>query len=357
LTGATGFLGMEVLARLIERDDVEVICLVRAPSREAAQGRLDALYGRLYEEPPAGIGSVSVVAGDVAVDGLGLDRTTRDELLSRVTAVVHCAASIAFDLPLALAHETNTVGPVRMLELSRELADRGRLRRHVHVSTAYVAGHHQGHFAEADLDVGQDFRNTYEQTKFAGEQAIARVAGELPLVVARPSIVVGDSRTGWTPVFNVIYWPLRAFSRGLMDEVPVDPDGVADIVPIDYVAEGLLALLDLVEVRGNVHLVAGSSAITNRELIDLACRQFGRPPPRLVHHADSTPDQAAVYLPYFGIEATLGDERARAILGPLGLAPAPLPEYFTRILDYAERANWGKRELTRQAAAAGTVSA
>jgi thioester reductase-like protein len=356
LTGATGFLGMEVLARLIERDDVEVICLVRAPSTAAAKARIDDLYAQLYDEPPPGIARVSVVAGDVSVDGLGLSDGDRDELLARVSAIVHCAASISFDLPIETAHETNTVGPVRMLELARELADRGGLRRHVHVSTAYVAGRYQGHFSESDLDVGQGFRNTYEQSKFAGEQAIAKAAGDLPLVVARPSIVVGDSRTGWTPAFNVIYWPLRAFSRGLMDEVPVDPLGVADIVSIDYVAEALIALLELDEVSGNVHLVAGSSAITNQELIELACRQFDRPPPRLVAHADSTPDQAAVYLPYFGIEATLGDDRARALFAPLGLAPTPLPDYFTRIIDYAERASWGKKQLTRQAAAAAALS-
>ena len=39
LTGATGFLGMELLARLLERDEGEVICLIRAPSPEAASER------------------------------------------------------------------------------------------------------------------------------------------------------------------------------------------------------------------------------------------------------------------------------------------------------------------------------
>jgi thioester reductase-like protein len=352
LTGATGFLGMELLARLVERDETEVICLVRARSPEAAQARLEAIYDLLYDERPASLERVSALRGDVSVDGLGLSERDRAELLSRVTSIIHCAASISFDLPLETARQTNSVGPVRMVELARELAERGRLRRHIHVSTAYVAGRYHGHFRESDLDVGQGFRNTYEQTKFAGERAVAEAAGDLPLVVARPSIVVGDSRTGWTPVFNVIYWPLRAFSRGLMDEVPVDPDGVADIVSVDYVAEGLLALLELEDVRGTVHLVAGPSAITNKELIELACAHFDRPPPRLVHHADSTPDQAAVYLPYFGIEATLDDDRARSLLGPLGLAPAHLRDYFTRIIDYAEISRWGKRRVTRQAASA-----
>ena len=357
LTGATGFVGMEVLARLLERDDVEVICLVRAPNRAAAETRLAGVYAQLYDDPPpAAIARVSAVAGDISVDGLGLSTRDRDEVLARVTSIVHCAASISFDLPLETARGTNSQGPVRMLELARVLADRGQLRRHVHVSTAYVAGRHHGHFREVDLDLGQGFRNTYEQSKFDGEQAIAQAASELPVVVARPSIVVGDSHSGWTPVFNVIYWPLRAFSRGLMDEVPVDPQGVADIVSVDYVATALIALLELDDVGGNVHLVAGSDAISNSELIEMACRQFGRPPPRLVAAGSSTLEEAGVYLPYFGIEATLDNDRARALLGPLGIGALPLREYFTRIIDYAERSRWGKRGLTRQAAAAAALT-
>jgi nucleoside-diphosphate-sugar epimerase len=318
--------------------------------------RLDDVYALLYDDPPAAIARVSAVAGDISVDGLALSEADRDEVLARVTSIVHCAAAISFDLPLETARETNSAGPVRMLELARALADRGQLRRYVHVSTAYVAGRHHGHFREIDLDLGQGFRNTYEQSKFDGEQAVARASSELPLVVARPSIVVGDSRSGWTPVFNVIYWPLRAFSRGLMDEVPVDPEGLADIVSIDYVAEGLLALLDMDQVDGNVHLVAGAAALTNSELIELACRHFGRPPPRLVLDPSGTLTEAGVYLPYFGIEATLDDDRARALLGPLGIGPVPLRDYFERIISYAERARWGKRTVTRQAAAAGLAT-
>ena len=356
LTGATGFVGMEVLARLLERDDVEVICLVRASSHDAAQKRLAGVYAQLYDDPPAAISRVSAVAGDISVDGLALSARDRDEVLARVTSIVHCAASISFDLPLETARETNSVGPVRMLELARTLANRGQLRRHVHVSTAYVAGRHHGRFREVDLHLGQGFRNTYEQSKFDGEKAIAQPARELPVVVARPSIVVGDSHSGWTPVFNVIYWPLRAFSRGLMDEVPVDPQGVADIVSVDYVAAALIALLDLDGIGGNIHLVAGADAISNSELIELACRQFGRPPPRLVADGSGTLEEAGVYLPYFGIEARLDNDRARALLGPLGIDALPLRDYFTRIIDYAERSRWGKRGLTRQAAAAAALA-
>ncbi len=244
LTGATGFLGMEMLAHLLEQDEHDVVCLIRAPSAEAADERLAAVVARLYDEPPLSVGRVRAVAGDVSLDGLGLSAGDRESLIEGVGSVLHCAASISFDNTLEEARAVNTAGALRMIELSRAIAAAGRLRRHLHVSTAYVAGRFQGVFRETDLDRGQGFRNTYEQSKFDAEQAIGEAAGDLPLAIARPSIVVGDSRSGWTPAFNVIYWPMRAFSRGLMDEVAIDPDGLADIVPIDYVADGLMALLE-----------------------------------------------------------------------------------------------------------------
>jgi len=352
LTGATGFLGMELLARLIDRGERSLICLVRASDAAAAQERLDATIARLYDEPPPGAAAVRAIPGDVTAEGLGLAAADREAILAEVTAIVHCAAAISFDQTLEQAREVNTAGTLRVIELSRQIAAGGRLRRHVHVSTAYVAGVHKGLFKETDLDLGQGFRNTYEHSKFDAERAIGEVADGLPLVIARPSIIVGDSRSGWTSAFNVIYWPMRAFSRGLMDEVVIDPDVVSDIVPIDYVADGLLALLDHAEVSGTVALVAGAAAPTNAELIELACRQFGREPPRIVASSSSRLADAQLYAPYFGSGANLDDTRARELLGPLGLTAPLLRDYFAVLIDYAERARWGKERITRQAAAA-----
>ena len=194
LTGATGFLGMELLARLIEEGEDEVICLVRAGTQEEADARLAAVFARLFDEPPAGRRRGH--GGGRATSRprtSGSRPATARALLERVTSVIHCAASIAFDRTLEEARQVNTGGALRMLELSRELAERGRLRRHLHVSTAYVAGRFGGRFLETDLDVGQGFRNTYEQSKFEAERAIGEPAGGLPLLIARPSIIVGDS--------------------------------------------------------------------------------------------------------------------------------------------------------------------
>jgi thioester reductase-like protein len=347
LTGATGFVGMEVLARLIERDDVEVVALIRAHDSDHAGARLQGVLERLFEDPQGLRPRVLPLPGDVAVGGLGLSPADRRLVTDTVEAVIHCAASISFDLGHEEAMNVNAAGPARLLDLAAEMR---RLERFVHVSTAYVAGRTRGSFAEDDLDRGQEFRNTYELSKFHAERTVAERARELPIVVARPSIIMGDRRSGWTPSFNALYWPLRAFARGLIRELPVDPAGVVDVVPVDYVADALIHLLDRAEIDGRLHLVAGELAVTNGELIALACRWLDRPPPTLDASA-RMPDEARAYLPYFDVHTSFDDARARLTLGEEGIETTALDDFFLTLMDYADRTRWGKQPVTREAAA------
>jgi thioester reductase-like protein len=353
LTGATGFLGMEVLARLLEHGDREVLVLVRAGDDAAAQERIDGVLGTLWRDPAPYRGRVRAVAGDVTRPGLGIAQSERAVLAEEVGAVLHCAASIAFDLPLDEARAINVEGTREVVGFARECKALGRLERFVHVSTAYVCGRHGGTFRERQLVAGQEFRNTYEQTKWEAEHVV-RAAGDLAPAIARPSIVMGESDTGWTPAFNVLYWPLRAFSRGLFDEVPALPAAHVDVVPVDYVADALVRLLDIAD-QGVFNLVAGRDAPIATELVELACDRFERPHPRVVppgsvDELDDADDHGAVYLPYFDMDVVFDDARARAALGPAGIRPPRLPEYFGTLMDYAEATRWGKRQMTREEA-------
>jgi thioester reductase-like protein len=350
LTGATGFLGMEVLARLLDAGDRQVIALVRASDDAAAEDRLHGVLGALYREPSNHRDRVRAVAGDVTSPGLGIDPEARTALAEEVGAVMHCAASIAFDLPLDEARAINVEGTREVIGFARECKALGRLERFVHVSTAYVSGKYEGTFRERQLDAGQEFRNTYEQTKWEAEHVV-REAGDLSPCIARPSIVMGESDTGWTPAFNVLYWPLRAFSRGLFDEIPSLPSAHVDIVPVDYVADSLVHLLDT-DAEGVFNLVSGREAPLANELVELACDRFDRPRPAVVQGRGGTDgDEAgAVYLPYFDMKLVFDDARARALLEPAGIRPPRLPDYFGRLMDYAELVRWGKRSVTREEA-------
>ncbi len=358
LTGATGFLGQELLARLLaDGTDRELLALVRAPDDAAAQARVDAILAGLG----APAGAVEAVRGELTQPHLGLDVATQDALAARVTKVVHCAASVSFTLPIERAREINVVGTRRMLALARRCA---RLERFAYVSTAYVAGHARGAFAGTDLDDGQAFRNSYEQSKNEAEALVRAAANQLPAVqVFRPSIVVGDRATGWTTSFNVVYQPLRAFSRGLYDVLPGDLDAPVDIVSIDYVADAICALLGE-PVRGGLEthpLVSGADATHVGELVELASAYYERPAPTIVpaplFNALVVPlarlrgsaaqravlDGSAQYFPYFSVACRFEDGPTRARLARHGIAPSPLREYLPRLLDFAAAARWGKR--------------
>jgi len=336
---------MEVLARLLERTDRDVLCLVRAPGRDAAEQRLHAVLAKLYGDASpyrARVRDTGTYRARVrALPGdLTAGIAPPDE---EIDVVCHCAASISFDLPLEEAREINVEGTRSMIELARAVG----ARRFVHVSTAYVSGTHTGEFTEDML--GTEFRNTYEQTKSEAERLFDGVTG-MEVAIARPSIVMGESDTGWTPAFNVLYWPLRAFARGLFEQVPAKPDGRVDVVPVDYVADGIHTLIES-DATGTFNLVSGPEAATVDELAELACSHFDRPRPPYVQTgvfgAPTADEHGAVYLPYFDMDVVFDDARTRE---QLGIHAPRLRSYFDTLMDYADAARWGKRGTTREQA-------
>src|SRR4051794_18033378 len=84
LTGATGFVGMTMLARLVQRER-RVVCLVRAGSQAEADARLDAIMVSLVDAPGRHLGRVHAVPGDLLAPGLGMDAATREAVAAEVT--------------------------------------------------------------------------------------------------------------------------------------------------------------------------------------------------------------------------------------------------------------------------------
>ncbi|MDX6676037.1 MAG: hypothetical protein QOE31_89 [Solirubrobacteraceae bacterium] len=354
LTGATGFVGMELLVRLLEQTDRDVVALVRAADDAAAELRVDELFQTLIA--PAKRrgyrGRVHAVAADLECPGLGLSEATRDDLTASIGAIVHCAASVSFTLELEDARRINVGGTREILRLAAEARDYGLLERFVHVSTAYVAGERDGRARERQGDVGQTFRNTYEQTKLEAERLV-HVSG-LPAAILRPSVIVGDSVTGWTPAFNVIYWPLQAYARGLFEQIPGEADAPIDIVPVDTVADALLELVRGPLRCGTFHVVASDEAVTNGVLATMAAEFFGAKPLRFVGPGvDPVAEKRAGALTsYFKVRCVFDALRGRRALGA---QPPPLEQYFPALMRYARDARWGKSPAPRWAIGGGAL--
>jgi thioester reductase-like protein len=375
ITGATGFLGMELMARLLEGSDRRVWALVRASGEAQAKERVRSAVASLVSRPEAVADRVVPVAGDLTRPGLGLDARRRDELAEHVGEVIHSAASVSFSLSLDKARSVNVEGTRRVLELAAHVSARGAgLQRLAHVSTAYVAGTHRGVFSEGDLELGQGFHNTYERSKWEAERLVRRQAERLPVQVFRPSIVVGDELTGWTSSFNVIYSPLSAYARGALPAVPARRTAPVDAVPVSYVARAILALGDAGP-GGTWNLAAGPAAGSVGELIDRSAELLGRrrvralPPalyrravhPTLLRRAGPAQrrwlERGEVFFPYFATGVRFDTSATRAALADAGIdAVPPLASYLHRLLEFAARADWGRRPVGRAEARAAQAA-
>ncbi len=257
LTGATGFLGSHVARLLLQEADATLIVLVRAEDNAAAARRLARAWWD-WPDLAAAMGSrIEVLAGDVALPHLGLEDAAYSDLVRRVTHIVHAAADLRLNAPLAELRRANVQGTANVLELARAAHRDHGLARLAHISTAYVAGGRQGEIPEGALSDEHGFSSAYERSKYEGECLVQAAKAELPISVLRPGMVVGDSRTGAIKTFNTLYVPLRLYLTGKLHFLPAAPSLRVNLVPVDYVAEAIVRLTLDPQAEGlNFHLTA-----------------------------------------------------------------------------------------------------
>jgi thioester reductase-like protein/NADP-dependent 3-hydroxy acid dehydrogenase YdfG len=329
VTGATGFLGRHVLARLLarpENDTAEIYCLVRSPERLAAHTA--DLIGRKR---------LHAIRGDLTVDGLGLG----DEdyaAIARVDHVVHLGA--VYDM--TASDEANRAANVEGTRRVIELAERIGAGRFHHVSSVAVSGDHPGRFTESDFDTGQHFHSPYHETKFAAE-ALVRDSS-LPWRVYRPAIVVGDSRTGEIDKVDGPYYLLPSIElvartvgpAGRFMTFPVPDLGSTTIVPVDYVADAMNVLMHADGLDGRAFHLTSPRPIPLVEVFNALATAAGAP--RLMK---VVPD--AVAAPLRGLADLVGGLLGQvpevlqvrdAVLTELGIPPEVLPHMgFRTVFD------------------------
>jgi thioester reductase-like protein len=355
LTGFPGFIGERLLPRLLEvRPDEGFLCLVQPKF----QGVAEAALRRLEAGDPKHRGRVATVAGDITLDRLGLAPSEARALQRRVVGCYHLAAVYDLAVGRNLALKVNVEGTRRVL---RFLEGAPRLVRLDYVSTAYVSGTATGIFRESDLDVGQGFRNHYEETKFQAEVDVA--ASGLPRAVYRPGIVVGDSRNGETAKFDGPYFVLSAMDRvpspGLFVRIG-SGRSAANLVPVDFVVEALARLSSSPAATGKTYHLTDDEPLSAFELEELFARALGKRfvylplpartarillKPRPLQKILGMPAQV---LDYFDHPCRYDSSAAREDLGRLGLSCPRVSDYVGRLVDFYRR----KKKETRTEAMA-----
>ena len=284
------------------------------------------------------------VVGDVRLPRFGWDAATFKAAARAHDLCIHCAAAVRFDLPEAEHRAINVGGTANAIAFARA----GGIPL-IHVSTAYVCGTRDGPIGEDDPLPRDGFNNGYEASKAAAE-ALVETSG-VPFVIARPSIVVGDSGHGAIRLFDTIYAMLGLLARGRLRELPARAGATLDLVPIDHVAGGIVDLAEgWARARGRrVHLVAERPTAV-ADFVRAIARQPGWAAPRVVDAAGFDPARlpprerrlqlrvAAQYQSYFQRSPRF---EARALAELAGrLCPATDEYFLGRLAGYCARAGF-----------------
>ncbi|HKO02111.1 MAG TPA: SDR family oxidoreductase [Thermoanaerobaculia bacterium] len=259
-TGYPGFLGSELLPRLLRRDpSATALCLVQPKFAALARQRARPLGDR-----------VRFVEGDITAK---IDAPTDD-----VTEIYHLAAIYDLSVKRDAGMRINVDGTRNVLDFAERCPE---LRRVHYISTCYVSGRFDGTFTEDDLDRGQPFNNYYEETKFLAELDVrARMKSGLPATIYRPSVVVGDSTTGATQKFDgpyfVMQWLMRQPRIAVLPVIGRPSRYRFNVVPRNFITDALESLSARDDSRGRCYQLADPEPMTVDETIDAIAHATGR---------------------------------------------------------------------------------
>jgi NAD(P)-dependent dehydrogenase (short-subunit alcohol dehydrogenase family) len=230
VTGATGFIGRNLVEQLLERDGTIYVLV-----REGSRGRLEELRNRWGADEDR----IVPVIGDLSQEHLGCGDQI-GELKGKIDHFFHLAAIYDMTADAESQRVANVEGTREAVKLAKELD-----AKHFHmVSSIAAAGLYKGTFTEEMFDEAHDVENhPYFQTKHESE-GVVREESEVPFRIYRPGIVVGHSETGEMDKVDGPYYFFKLLQRA-RNMLPQWMPGVGiegkeiNLVPVDFVAKAM----------------------------------------------------------------------------------------------------------------------
>jgi len=272
ITGFPAFTARRMIAKLVAAEpETKLFVLARDKFAPEAEQLLATLGARDRAE---------VLVGDVCDMDLGLSSVEYRALCRELTWLHHLAGIYFMGVDERTMRNVNVGGTRNVLDLARDSA---RLERVVHWSTTTVSGNRGGTVYEEDLEAGQKFHNGYERTKYEGERLVRAAMRQMPITVLRPSIIVGDSKTGEIDRLDGPYYLMVLIATnasGLRLPIVGRGDAPLHLVPIDYVVEAAWHVARADKAAGKTFHLVDPQPLTARQVFDGVAEHANTEKPR-----------------------------------------------------------------------------
>jgi thioester reductase-like protein len=268
------FLGRRVLAKVLASEPhTHIVALVPERFREEA----DVAHAMLT---PDDRDRVEIVEGDIGAMDCGLAGKDYLALARSIEVIHHCAVASSPGVHHKHAQRVNLTGTGEVVELARASE---KLQRLVYWSSTLVSGDRRGRVYEAELERPERFRSVVEETRFRAEMLVREAMEQVPTVILRPSIMVGDSRTGEIDRLEGPYLLILVMLSTPSDlalPMPGRADARLNLVPIDYVVEAGYAISTDPRAIGRTFHLVDDEPLSVQRLFELIASATGHRGPR-----------------------------------------------------------------------------
>jgi len=299
VTGATGFIGRNLVERLLQREGTIYVLV-----REGSKGRLAELRSRWGADEDRVVG----VVGDLSQPRLGVSEEQISALEGKVDHLFHLAAIYDMTADAESQRLANVEGTRHMVEFA-DAVEAGRVHM---VSSIAAAGLYKGTWREDMFEEAESLdTHPYFRTKHDSE-AIVRYECDRPWRVYRPGIVVGHSETGEMDKIDGPYYFFKLIRR-IRNAVPqwVPMIGVEgrqiNLVPVDFVAKAMDHIAHEEGLDGRAFHLTDPNPKSAGEVIDIFAQAAHAP-------------QSSARVPAAAVDGLTPMLKGLAMLPPFGLA-------------------------------------
>lgn len=272
VTGATGFIGRRLSKELLSRGH-ELYIVTRPQSRNSCL----EIFGESQ--------GVTYIEGDIEDTDVLLDISTVSKHIDEIECVLHMAALYDLTAGLADSYMKNVLGTQNIVGLLKKMKS---VKAFHFFSTYAVNPLLKGIITEDQLTNDEySFPDDYTRTKNEAEHIVrSRTPEHIQVIIHRPGVVIGDSRTGELDKINGPYYFFEFIRKlKMMGPVgkhvpaipmPLEPDSLLPVIPVDVLVKWSAAIIDSPpKERMRCYHLVSQEMIPTKDFLEEGMKQIG----------------------------------------------------------------------------------